>query len=62
MLGGARRPDWLAIYCRVIRRILQIDQSLLPFMKEQARIYEQQLFEREIQAALQRVYGPEFSK
>jgi len=60
MLGGVRRPrppDYLALYCRLLKRILKIDQSLRPFMQEQVQLFEKRPFEEEVQAALQRVYG-----
>jgi hypothetical protein len=60
MLAGVRRPrppDYLALYCRLLKRILKIDQSLRPFMQEQVQLYEKRRFEEEVLAALQRVYG-----
>jgi hypothetical protein len=57
MLGGACRPDWLAIGCRLIGLILKIDDDLRPYMQEQIRLQEQRQFDQRLQAAIQRVYG-----
>jgi hypothetical protein len=60
MLGGVHRPrptDYLALYCRLVKRIIKIDESLVPFMQQQVQLLEKHRFEEEIQAALQRVYG-----
>ena len=62
MLNGAPRPDWLVIYCRLMTRVLQIDESLRPFLKEQARLHEQHLWHQEVEAALKRVYGVDLFK
>jgi hypothetical protein len=61
MLAGSPRPrppDYLALYCRTIRRIIQIDNRLLPFLREQHRLAENQQFFQESQAALAKIYGP----
>src|SRR5262252_6193155 len=60
MLGGIPRPrppDYLAIVCRLLNRVLKIDQDLRPFMQEQVQLYEKCRFQEEVQAALHRVYG-----
>ena len=61
MLGGVRRPpqpNYLAMACRALRRVIQIDNHLRPFMREQARLVEERLFHQELELALRRVYGP----
>lgn len=60
MLGGAPRPrppDEIALYCRAMRRILEIDKTLVPFLREQQRIHDDRLFRRECEAALAKIYG-----
>jgi len=63
MLCGFRRPrapDYLAMYCRALELVLKIDEDLRPFMQEQVRLLEQDALNRQGQAALRHVYGPDW--
>jgi hypothetical protein len=67
MLGGARRPDYLALACSAINRFLRIHRRLA---KKEPHIFgphshqyfldtlEMEREEREREAALRSVYGP----
>jgi hypothetical protein len=60
MLAGfprPRPPDYLALLCRTIRQLIKIDNRLRPFLREQHRIYENNLFFQESAAVLAKVYG-----
>jgi len=62
MLCGFRRPrppDYLAMACRALKLVLKIDEDLRPFMQEQVRLLEQDVFNQQVQAALRHVYGPD---
>ncbi len=62
MLGGFRRPpppNFLRIACRALAEVLRIDQRLGPYVQEQIRLEQQRRFEAVIEAALDRVYGPD---
>ena len=60
MLDGARRPpltNYLALACRAIEEVFRIGKRLRPFMDEQAEILKESIRQKEIQAALRKVYG-----
>jgi hypothetical protein len=56
MLGGAREPDWLAVYCRLITLVLKLDEDLRPFMQEQQRLFEDWLRKQKVEALINKVY------
>lgn len=62
MLGGLRRPpqpDYLGIACRAFEKVYEIDRRLQPYIQEQIRLQKQRAWDAQIDAALDRVYGPE---
>jgi hypothetical protein len=61
--GAPRRrsPNYLSLVCRAFKEIIRLDNHLRPYMQERAREEEQNTRRREVQAALQRVYGPSVS-
>src|ERR1035438_3606385 len=64
MLAAAHRPappDYLALACRALSEVMRIDKRLRPYMEEQKQMMERRLFEREIDDALRKIYGPESS-
>jgi len=58
--GAPRRrsPNYQALVCRALNEVIRLDNRLRPYMQERAREEEQNAWRREVEATLERIYGP----
>jgi len=62
MLGGVHRPpppNYLGMACRALKQVIKLDKRLRPCIQEQIRLHQEQLVRVQVEAALDRVYGPD---